>query len=90
MCGAWGKLYRRSVLTVEFPYGKLCEDLAVFHIYFSEAKKITYSSKICTFYRQRQSSIMHQFNLRRMDALEFALNLEEFCKQNYKELSKKV
>lgn len=89
-CRAWGKLYRKSVLTVEFPYGKLCEDLAVAHIYLSVAKIITYTSKICCFYRQRQTSIMHQFNTRRMDALDFALNLEKFCKQHYKSLSKEV
>lgn len=89
-CRAWGKLYRKSVLTVEFPYGKLCEDLAVAHIYLSAAKIITFTSKICCFYRQRNNSIMHQFNPRRMDALDFALNLEEFCKQQYKNLSKEV
>lgn len=89
-CRAWGKLYKKSVLTVEFPYGKLCEDLAVAHIYLSAAKIITFTSKICCFYRQRNNSIMHQFNPRRMDALDFALNLEKYCKQHCKSLSKEV
>lgn len=89
-CSACGKLYRKSVLTVEFPYGKLCEDLAVSHVFLSKSKIITYTSKVCYFYRQRQHSIMHQFNPRRMDALEFALNFEDFCKLNYKNLSNKV
>lgn len=89
-CSACGKLYRKSVLKVEFPFGKLCEDLAVAHIFLSRANKITYSNRVCYFYRQREHSIMHHFNPRRMDALEFSLNLEEFCKQHYIILSNKV
>lgn len=89
-CSACGKLYRKSVLTVEFPFGKLSEDLAVSHIYLSEANTITYTNKVCYFYRQRGNSIMHQFNPKRLDALYFALQLEEFCKKNFKGLSKKV
>lgn len=89
-CSVCGNLYRKSVLTTSFPLGKLSEDLAVAHIFISEANVISYSNKVCYFYRQRSNSIMHQFNPRRIDALDFALNVEKFCKQNYKNLALKA
>ncbi len=88
-CNAQGKLYHRSVLEgVEFPVGRLAEDLAVCHLIMSNAKKIVHSNKIGYYYRQNPTSIMHQFNIKRMDGLFFAKKAEDFVAINYPNILK--
>lgn len=87
-CSACGNLYRRSVLTEKFPVNRLYEDLAVTHVFLSNAKKITFTDKVVYYYRQRSGSIIHCFNIKRIDYLKSAHDLELFCRKNYPNLSR--
>ena len=63
-----------------FPEGKISEDLATCHPFLSMSRKVVYSNEVGYYYRQRNNSIMHDFNPRRLDALEWSKQIEEFCK----------
>ena len=83
-CCAPAKLYNRKVIgEVRFPLGRISEDLATCHVFLNNAEKIVYSNYYGYYYRQHNSSIMHIFNPKRMDALEWAQAIEMFCKNNY-------
>ena len=83
-CCAPGKMYCKSVLAgITFPLMRLSEDLAVCHLIFSNAKKIVFSNNIAYYYRQQPKSIMHVFNMNRLDALEWTHDIECFCEKNY-------
>ena len=88
-CCAPAKLYKRNVLgDVRFPVGRISEDLATCHLFLSRAPRVVYSNHYGYFYRQRENSIMHVFNPKRMDALEWALEIEKFCSKYYPEIKK--
>lgn len=83
-CCVPAKLYKRSVVAnIRFPIGRISEDLAVCHLLINNATKIVYSNHYGYYYRQRKNSIMHVFNLKRLDALQWALEIEKFCKIYY-------
>lgn len=83
-CCAPAKLYKRSVIgSIRFPVGRISEDLATCHLFLDQANRIVCSNYYGYYYRQHKSSIMHVFNSKRMDALEWALGIEQFCKDNY-------
>lgn len=79
-CCAPAKLFRRSAIgEIRFPLGRISEDLAICHLFLNNACKIVYSNYYGNYYRQHESSIMHVFNPRRLDALEWAKEIENFC-----------
>lgn len=83
-CCTPAKLYKKGVVDgIEFPVGRVSEDLATCHLFLDRAKKIAYTNAIGYYYRQHGNSIMHVFNPKRMDALEWAQKLETFCKEKY-------
>lgn len=83
-CCAPAKLYKRKVIgEVRFPLERISEDLATCHLFLNNADKIVYSNYYGYYYRQHNSSIMHIFNPKRMDALEWAQAIEIFCKDKY-------
>ncbi len=83
-CCAPAKLYKRNVIgNIRFPLGRVSEDLATCHLYMNNAKKVIYSNFYGYYYRQHNNSIMHLFNPKRMDALEWALQIENFCLEEY-------
>lgn len=83
-CCAPAKLYKKEVIgDIRFPLGRVSEDLATCHLLINNAKKIVYSSYWGYYYRQHNSSIMHVFNPKRMDALEWAQSIEKFCNKEY-------
>ena len=83
-CCTPAKLFKRSVLgDIRFPVGRISEDLATCHLFFDRAPRVIYSNYYGYFYRQRENSIMHVFNPNRMDALEWALEIEKFCGKFY-------
>lgn len=85
-CCTPGKLYRRRVFDgIHFPERRLSEDLATCHLLLDAADKIVYSNEIGYYYRQHNASIMHVFNPGRMDALEWAVGIEQFCREKYPE-----
>lgn len=84
-----GKLYKKFIFNdIRFPLNKINEDVAVCHKILDIAKKIVFSNKIGYYYRQRNSSIMHTFNINRLDGLEWAIEIETFCKEKYPKLIK--
>lgn len=83
-CCAPAKLYKRSAIgDIRFPIGRISEDLATCHLLLDRAQKIVYSNYFGYYYRQHESSIMHVFNPRRLDALEWANKIEKFCIGKY-------
>lgn len=83
-CCAPAKLYkRRAIGNVRFPLGRISEDLATCHLFLNNANKIAYSNYYGYYYRQHESSIMHVFNPKRLDALEWTEEIESFCKEKY-------
>lgn len=83
-CCAPGVLYKRSTIgDIRFPLGRISEDLAVFHLFLDNAEKIVWVDTTGYFYRQRAKSIMHTFNARRLDALEWTKEIEGFCRDRY-------
>lgn len=86
-CCAPAKLYRRSVIgEIRFPLGRISEDLATCHLFLNNAEKVVYSSYYGYYYRQHESSIMHVFNSKRLDALGWAKSIEDFCIIKYPEI----
>lgn len=83
-CCAPAKLYKREIIEdVEFPVGRLSEDLATCHLFLNKAKKITFTNSVGYYYRQHVDSIMHVFNPKRIDALEWSNKIEKFCEKEY-------
>lgn len=83
-CCAPAKMYKKAVISnVRFPVGKLSEDLATCHLFFCNAVRIAYLNEYGYYYRQHNNSIMHIFNSAWMDALNWALEIENFCKSKY-------
>ncbi len=83
-CSAWGKLYRRQVIGgIRFPAGRYAEDLATCHLFMDNAKRIVFKDECGYFYRQRTNSIMHSFDPKRLDAIEWADAAAAFCAEKY-------
>ena len=86
-CTAPGKLYTREVIgDIRFPIGRVSEDLAVCHRFLDRSRHTVYINTTGYYYRQREKSIMHTFNAKRLDALEWTAEIEAFCKEKYPEL----
>ena len=72
-CCAPAKLYKKSAVGgIRFPVGRISEDLATCHLFLNNSERIVYSNYYGYYYRQHESSIMHVFNPKRLDALEWA------------------
>ena len=58
---AWGKLYKRSLFkNIEFPKGKIYEDISTVYKAILKSNKITFSNQKKYFYLKRKDSIMGQ------------------------------
>lgn len=55
----WDKLYRRSLLNVRFPQGRVYEDMFVLLQVVANARRITINPAPLYNYRQRRNSIVH-------------------------------
>lgn len=88
-CCAPAKLYKKSAVGgIRFPVGRISEDLATCHLFLNNAERIVYSNYYGYYYRQHESSIMHVFNPKRLDALEWVQRIERFCRTNYPSIIK--
>lgn len=86
-CCAPGKLYKKDVLdAIYFPLNKLSEDLAVCHEILGNCSRVVYSNNIGYYYRQHSASIMHTFDPKRLDALEWTEKIEKYCSCYYPEI----
>lgn len=60
---AWNKLYKVECFeNINFPVGKLMEDLGTIYKVFLKAKKVSYNPNKLYFYRQRNNSILHNLS----------------------------
>lgn len=77
MVSAWGKLYKKDLFKdVFFPVGKLHEDLGATYKLIMAAKKIVFLPEPKYYYRQREDSIIHEFDERKFDIVELT---DEMC-----------
>lgn len=69
---AWGKLYRKNLFKLlEYPKGKLYEDILVTYATIINSKKIAIVKNEDYLYFQRKTSIQNEsFNIRKLDAIE--------------------
>lgn len=75
---ACGKLIRKSLYEgVEFPKGKIYEDLAVFAEMVMKAGIYVLSSRPVYLYRRNAVSITSVFNMKRLDVLEITAGIED-------------
>lgn len=76
---AVNKLYKKELFkNVEYPVGKLHEDVFTTYKVYFEAKKIVQSTKKIYFYRQRPGSITTTFNIKRLVVLDAFKEIEDF------------
>ena len=75
----WNKLYRRELFeTVQFPYGKINEDIYVMYDLISACKRVALTDKVGYYYRIRQNSIMgRQGSIRNLDGWDAYLGRAE-------------
>lgn len=86
---AWGKLYERKIFeNLEYPVGKLYEDIPVTTMAFRKSEKIALISNVDYFYFQRIDSIQYvQFSHKKMDAITHMCELQKFIECNYPQLT---
>lgn len=76
-CNAHSKVYKKEIFSsIRFPLGRVTEDLAIAYRLFEVSSKIVSTNKWGYYYRQREKSIMHSFNSKRLDAIEWLENME--------------
>lgn len=68
---AWGKIYKKFLFNnMQYPEGKLFEDIAITYKLFGKASKISYINVKDYYYVQRKNSIMNaKFNEKKLDLL---------------------
>jgi len=80
---AWGKLFKQELFKdVNFPSGKIYEDMGTIYKLFYNAKKIVYADHKTYLYFQRGGSIVNSpFSIKRLEYLEFTKECMEFTKE---------
>lgn len=64
----WNKLVKREIFShVEFPTGRLFEDVATSYRCFEIAKSIYIVDEVLYFYRQREASILHSIDVEKQE-----------------------
>lgn len=83
----WGKIYKRRVWDgMEYPNGKVYEDLAIFYKLALRAEKVILTNLPVYMYRENPESITHVFNRKRLDVLDVTAAIEQDAAQHYPEL----
>lgn len=90
---AWGRLFDASLFiqadAIQFPVGKLHEDVAVMYKLFGAADTIVCGDEAKYYYLQRADSIVNQqFDRRRMDYIAFTGECIQFMEDFYPSLRK--
>lgn len=84
---AWNKLYKKSLFDgIEFPVGKLHEDEFVTYKLVGKATKLVLCQKTFYYYRQREGSIMKEWSIRHLDALDAFFQRNKYLAKNYPKL----
>ncbi len=90
---AWGRLFDASLFmhtdAIQFPVGKLHEDVAVMYKLFGAADTIVCGDEAKYYYLQRADSIVNQqFDRRRIDYIAFTGECIQFMEEFYPSLRK--
>lgn len=84
---AWNKLYQKSLFDgIEYPIGKLHEDEFVTYKLIGKATRLVLCQKALYYYRQREGSIMQEWSIRHLDALDAFFERNKFLADNYPKL----
>ena len=84
---AWNKLYKKTLFEgIEFPVGKLHEDEFVTYRLVGKATKLILCQNAIYYYRQREGSIMQEWSIRHLDALDAFFQRNTYLKKNYPKL----
>lgn len=83
---ACNKLYRtKLLLNIDYPVGKVNEDEFVIYDLMAKSSKIAYLNSCLYYYVKRNNSIMHTFNMKRLEVIEvYETRANEFYKQKMK------
>lgn len=87
---ACNKLYHRSLFDeIRYPFGKLYEDLYIYHDILGKIDAVSFTGKNTYFYFNRQSSIMNKrYDIRNTDAIEgLDLRIKKLREMKYTELA---
>ena len=81
----WAKLFKKKLFSkVEFPHGKLAEDMGSTYKLIHCSEKVVYSSKIQYYYLQRSGSIVHALSFQKgKDYLEQSEEMVKFIEKEY-------
>lgn len=80
---AWGKLFKASLFASHrFPAGMLYEDLATIPLVCLDANRVAINTTGMYFYRNRATSIIGTFTLRRADVLDVTDRLVDYFSAN--------
>lgn len=82
---AWGKLYKTDLFDgVEYPVGKLYEDIPTTYLLVEKVAKIAVISNVDYYYFQRKTSIAQAaFSIGKMDAINHMYSFRCFIIENY-------
>ena len=84
---AWGKLIARSIITsIRFPVGKLHEDDFTTYKLYHSSGRISVSYDRMYAYYVNEGSIISNYSLRRLDALDAQLEKFDFVRDKYPQL----
>lgn len=85
----WNKIYKRDIVgEIRFVEGKTIDDEYFTYRVIGNAATIAVSSACMYFYRQQDSSVMHQsYSLKRLDALEACVARCEYIEANYPQIA---
>lgn len=83
----WSKLFRKSLFASErMKEGEIYEDLDIFYRLALNARKVAVVPLPVYLYRQRENSILHTFNPRRLDVLKVTKRIYECMENRYPRL----
>lgn len=85
---SWGKLFRKELFDdIEFPEGKIMEDLATTYKLFAKSKSISISKKKLYFYYLRPNSIMRsEFSNKKIEGMDAIVEETVFIKSRFPQL----
>ncbi len=85
--GTCGKLYKRELFDgIRFPENKLYEDLSALPRLYEKATTIVHQLAPIYYYRQRNTSLMNSFSLKRADVLDVTDEIVEHVKIHHSSL----
>lgn len=84
-CYVWNKFYLKKLFDgIEFPKGRMLEDMAIMHLLLDKAERIAYVRETFYYYVQHNNSLMHRANKKRVvDQFEMATHRYNFLKDRY-------